>query len=76
MKKETPLTRKEQVQLAIKKNKWDKGSFYYACSHMEKEYFSESTYTYKELKEKFYRDILFNDKWNRVKHFTTFKGIN
>lgn len=79
MKKEEngkPITKKEQIQLAVKKNKWDKGSFYYATSQMNKEYFPESMYSYKELKEKFYREILFAEKWNRIKHFTTFKGIN
>lgn len=68
---------KNLVAKAIKLQKWDRSSYEYALNYMlPYRYFSDSQmYKKSDLIELFYKSIQDEDKWNKIKNFTTFRNL-
>lgn len=72
---ETPTPTREQLEAAIKSQKWDRSSYEYALNAMlPYRCFNDSTiYKKSELIEIFYETV--KTKFNSIKSFTTFKNL-
>jgi hypothetical protein len=66
---------REQLEKAIRSQKWDRSSYEYALNAMlPHRYFSDSSiYKKADLIELFYETV--PTKWNAIKSFTVFKDL-
>jgi hypothetical protein len=66
---------REQLEIAIKSQKWDRGSYEYALNAMlpHRCFNDSSIYKKAQIIEIFYETV--KTKWPLIKNFTTFKNI-
>ena len=72
---ENTVPTRQQLEKAIKSQKWDRSSYEYALNAMLpfRCFNDSSIYKKADLIELFYKTV--TTKWKCIKHFTTFKNI-